>query len=134
MQDRAAQRRRRPEGKNPAGERHKHCFIHPLAQCGTLLPVAPLEPTNADLQFKHGDDGQMKKVRVDGSPPGGNVRVDPLLRLAQFRHDVRVENIHQEKSAGRMSGLSNRPGSKSTSASGIESCSTIDFLEPASRR
>jgi hypothetical protein len=56
--------------------------------------------------------------------PGRDVPVRPL-RLPQFGNDIRIEQIHQEKSTDRQSSESRRGGSKSTLSSGMASRSAM---------
>ena len=82
-----------------AFKRLEQVLLQPEPQARALLGIAPFHDKNAAFQLEHRDDGKIRFIWVCRFRPRSDICVSPAA-VAQFRPDVRVDQIGQPKSAG----------------------------------
>ena len=127
MQPRAAPCDSGIDRKDSSVKSRQHVFVEPCAQEGGLRGISPLDEQDAQFELQHGNCRQEHRAGGRCLSPGGDPHVG-LARsgLAQLGNDVGIEQVHQERSAGRKSGALARTGSNSMSSRpGMASRSTM---------
>lgn len=88
------------DNQDAARECRQDLVVEPGAESGRLPRVASFDQQDARFDLQDGNGGKEKASRRNAACPSRDALIRSL-GFTQFRNDVRVEQIHQEKSAGR---------------------------------
>lgn len=115
--------------ENTTSECRQHMVIEPGAKHRSLRWVTPLDQEYPSFQFQNSDGRQKHICCRNATRPYPDVLVSLAgFCFPQFGNNIGVQQVHQDKSAGRQRSPIKRGGSKSMSATpGIASRSTMLF-------
>lgn len=122
----AAADNRQIDGKHPLRKFREHIVLQPVPQNASLGGIPALDPHDADIQLHDGDGRQEKGLGLHLFCLSGDIGVCPARpHLPQFRNNIRVQQEHQPKSAGRRPRLMGAGSNSISSAPGRASASAI---------
>ncbi len=132
MQCRAANRHTAIDHQDAILKRQTNITLEPGPQDRALPGIPPLGQQDPDLQFLKGNDGDIQGRRLDAIGPFANLSVSlPAPNFPKFGNDIRIQQKHQPRSAGRAGSLEIGASISMSSAPGIASKSAmlLDFLK-----
>ncbi|EGE61299.1 hypothetical protein RHECNPAF_122100123 [Rhizobium etli CNPAF512] len=120
--------------QDAAGKRGENNILQPVAQHLAGGDIIMLHQPDANLQLMQHDRGNEGLGRIDGFIPDHNVGISPSARdLAQFGHDIGIEQQHQDRSTGWACSVRFGSGKSISSAPGAASISPSVRILPVSR-
>src|SRR5581483_12050575 len=94
----------------------EHVLLQPIPQSGALLRITTFHELYATFQLEHGDDRKVDFRLACRRRPRSNICVT-ATSIAKLGPNVRIDQVHQSRSADRKMRSPMRGGSKSISSS-----------------